>query len=457
MNDNINPLVAFAKKLAEYEAQETNKNTFELTLRANIDDIVDNLGGLSAILQLCLTNPNAAEIITIGQLASLQTLIQPNTLNTQPIQIIDHLSSDTIVYESETDRDINFSVPTIDIDIIVNEINSNNHHLTKLNSSTNTNINMASNTTPNTEPTTMIIKNTNQFYRNAIIFTTNARNNLYFKHLPLPIAEWLFYTVLLGKLWLVGSSCLIVCLLVIAELIHSISETVFFTLRCIAYVIGITGGLSYALSVNIEIFQLILRTFDFWFKMYNLILWIIAFYFINVTQLPSYDIILRVLSMSGVFFCVFILDGLAVPPKLKQCVLCVIGLYFSYSVIFVYFSYSDDTNWNPFKKYNFKYSNVNFKSLYMSSLINLILFMLKPSISQAMIFFTRLYYHKRKKLKSNDANKKESKTTNAKRHNKYERCTVIYKRPKLDWINKTPSDEKDSQGKTETEQAQWWM
>ena len=67
-------------------------------------------------------------------------------------------------------------------------------------------------------------------------------------------------------------------------------------------------------------------------------------------------------------------------------------LVIMYLILFnlpVYFN-AQDVTWNPFKNNGIKESNISFKSLYLSSITNLVLFIFKPMSKDAMKMVYRL-------------------------------------------------------------------
>ena len=90
---------------------------------------------------------------------------------------------------------------------------------------------------------------------------------------------------------------------------------------------------------------------------------------------------------------------------------------------YLYF-YAKDFEWNPF---DFEYSQISFKSIILSSIINLIIFVSKPSFNDIM------RYLKGKIGKCKLLSKSNTKIINKKRD--YQRCGTVYKRPYLKWYD----------------------
>ena len=98
----------------------------------------------------------------------------------------------------------------------------------------------------------------------------------------------------------------------------------------------------------------------------------------------------------------------------------------TFIAVIVYFSV-DDTNtnayWNPFERYNFKYSKIDFKSIFVSSQINLCLFMLKPIFSQI-----------NRKMRRCTLHKKNARESTKDHESLVQRSFVLYKRPYIHWV-----------------------
>ena len=91
-------------------------------------------------------------------------------------------------------------------------------------------------------------------------------------------------------------------------------------------------------------------------------------------QIPS---MLASVAAGIAFTAAFLVDAIILPSHIKK--LASIGaasgtLYFAIDGYLYYQSYK----WNPLHSYGFEYSDINFKSIFTSSMINLSIFLMKP-------------------------------------------------------------------------------
>ena len=87
------------------------------------------------------------------------------------------------------------------------------------------------------------------------------------------------------------------------------------------------------------------------------------------------------------------IDALLFPPKIK--IICV-GIAIFVSSIEVMQTYLTQTDyyWNPLSTFNVKHSNLNWKSIYITSLTNIIIFACKP-----IVCYMKEYFHNKNETK----------------------------------------------------------
>lgn len=90
------------------------------------------------------------------------------------------------------------------------------------------------------------------------------------------------------------------------------------------------------------------------------------------------------------------------------------------SIINIYF-YNIDYQWNPL---DFEYSQISFKSIRLSSLINIALFVAKPLFGDLMRYLRGIVCHKDNSSTLTAAIVKQA---------EYQRCATVYKRPYSQW------------------------
>ena len=232
-----------------------------------------------------------------------------------------------------------------------------------------------------------ILPNLRKFYKYSIGVTAYYCDSLYFMFLPTNTAKYIFKNILYTKVYPV-CSMIVFAILATATQIYSyfFSEYDFtdYLLTAATCCIAIVCSLSYILSANIPIVLFIVQTFNFWYKMYNLTLWIASRYFV-LTGYSRNPLIFVIGSLATGFGygLAFVIDALSTEIRYKNLFVITLAIWSMSMALRVYFLFDDTDNyWNPFDRYNFKYSRINFKSVFVSSQINSCLFMLKPIFSQ---------------------------------------------------------------------------
>lgn len=135
------------------------------------------------------------------------------------------------------------------------------------------------------------------------------------------------------------------------------------------------------------------------------------------------------LSLFSAVMMVFVSDAIFFTVKLKQFYSCGIAAFLIFHAINTFFRVNENEsylNWNPFSKYEDnigKYTNINCKSLLLSSMINLTLFLLKPSFSIIGKKAKKGLCHKRKR------------STNSSSDKYLIQSTSVYKKPHFKWKN----------------------
>ena len=177
--------------------------------------IVDKLGGLDSILQFYLTNKNTGKKPSEEQLRSLKYIL----LSQEGLNIND-------------DSNLHF------------ELKSSN------------------------------------FREHKTALSINASHNLYFKLLNPAIASFLYYNIILNKYYAIGMQSLYFLLVIVSRLAYHLFLVDLFVISgWICLTVSLVFSLSYLLSINLDIFKHVLKTFDFWFLLYNYVTFIIGGHF----------------------------------------------------------------------------------------------------------------------------------------------------------------------------------
>ena len=371
----------------------TNHDVYQQVLTDCQQDIIVTFGGLDTMIHLCLTNHQFSTNKYKSHFDSFKNLMESQKVNINKNNEND-INSDIV---------IKYDDGSFDIDQNTDNNNKNNANV--------------------------ILPNLPEFYKYSLGMIAHYSNSIYFMLLPTRVANYIFEHILHTKIYPV-CSIIMFAVLAIATQIYSyfVSEydLISYFLVSATGCIVVLLSLSYILSANISIVSFILQTFDFWYKMYNLILWITSAYFVFATNITVY-VIVSVAAVCG-YILSFVVDATSVRNKSKNVCIITVALWSIFVAIRVYF-FIDDTNnyWNPFEQYNFQYSRINFKSVFVSSQINLCLFMLKPIFSQINRKIRRCIHNKKNiNIRQNIQDDSESFV---------QRSYVLYKRPYIHWVH----------------------
>ena len=382
----------YAKRLKEFS--ESNDNTYQKVLDDYQNDIIDRFGGLNTMIQLCLTN--------------------------------DQFSTDTYKPQFESFKTFMKS----------QNINIGNEYLNALSG-----IDPEETTVGDKKHNGAILPNLEEFYRYSLGLVVYYSDNLYFTWLSPEKAKYICDDVLATKMYPICVTGTAITLLLTSSIYaHFIDyDNIFYSLMTTCFSMGTFLSLSYIFSANISVIKFIIQTFEFWYKMFNLIFWIISGYFINASSLSSwwYHVVASV-TIICVYSTLFVLDATCILNKYKNMFIIAVvsfGMYIGLDVYF--FTDPDDRNlnWNPFEQYNFKYSKIDFKSVFISSQLNLCLFISKPIFTQMS-----------RKIRRYIQNKKNGGTsTSARKSTKddgifVQRSYILYKRPYIHWVVDCNSD-----------------
>ena len=231
----------------------------------------------------------------------------------------------------------------------------------------------------------------------------------------------------------------------IAEIMRSIDQStihsdIYVVLRFLYCFFTTSWILSWISIMNIDVISIIFHTFDFWFKTWNLILWLITFFCIHIIKTDRYiaDLMFSAIGLSMAAMAAFLLDAIPIAYKMKQFILICVTFCYILILIFSYFTYPE-VLYNPFEKYNFKhtYTQISLKSTFMGSYCNIVLFIGKPLFTDIKDMLKPVVKRIKCKQDKNDSNTKKGSNnknkTNNKNNNDTERLVCVYKRPKIKW------------------------
>ena len=448
----------------------------------DVSSVIVALGGINKVVQLCLTHPDSSPNSNLqyfeGAVSSLKKIINKQNTNNQSVESINtkhennknieqigsksvsamHNQQDSpdfksvmslnsfcsdcdinadafeiadspniVVFDSNnTNQDEKTSIDSRIQDIIINyDENKSNPHV-----QVNSNHDQTSNT-----KNIVLVQTLGQFYKASIVFCPDCRNSIYYKYLSDFRANQCFKLVIYNKYYSIAMTCLAVALYVASEISNlwlrqfrdingDNRSTSYLTLRWMEASVIVFYATTVIATMNFDMIKLICNTFDFWFKIWNTVIHVICFIWINIqtSSRPLLDLIVLATPFVITAVCFAMADSVPLKYKIKKFILSTWTFMYSFNMIRVYFSYQD-VYYNPFEKYNFKYSQVSLKSMFMGSYVNIILFVSKPLVADAYyLLLAKCTGHSN----SNSNNADNSGT-------QHERLLTIHKRPKVKW------------------------
>ena len=436
------PLLSLFDRTATLQALVFNIKHFDIKhdksfhkyVSNNEEEIIVNLGGIVNIITLCLTHPSVSNntdsnLISKANILSLQQIFDSFGTSVNTIANYGHVNmtkseADALMmltpnnnYDIDTDNSI-LNVPLIGNETRRSNENKSNH---------------------------IMAKNMYQYYTSSIILSTRIENCLYFKLFSIGTAnEWInrifyhkrFLIGMLSAFWIFGAISLAIHF--IGILIDKdnnewiVFECVFRSL-CMLFTIVIFVLLS--LSLNFRVMKIILDTFDFWFKMWNMVLWLISLIWINIEASPHSDdnviglvtseILLTIGTALGCCL-VFFIDAIPMGYQLKNYMSISGATLIFAQMISGYLRYKD-VRYNPFNESFDQFTTISLKSIHLGAYFNIGLFTLKPILSYVLRkMYNKIYSRQPKSIiKSNES-----------KRGHYDRLITVYKRPKIQWQTK---------------------
>ena len=361
-----------------------NESKFNNILNQHQQQIIVAFGGMGNVIELCLTNPNATKYVDINsrKFDSLKTILTLNEDDRDSIVITDLNNIDDIKTNCRYDMAIgdtgNNNVDVKTTNVQHNHSDNYNNNVNHLISKYDSNHHMQT------------VNNTTEYYHSNIVVDCDAPNSSLFKLIDNTNVGLLLYNAILSKKLFVVMMCVwfVVVALYRANFYYSRLQTVSF----FACMIGLVSGLLYVISLvmvaNITIITLITNTFDFWFKVCNVIVlytasWIRKYNLARVHIFSSKRALISEVSIQfGYFviiFVLFVFDAIPLSIKTKRIAIVIFTIITTALIVEFYFA-GQDFEWNPF---NIEYTQISFKSVVLSSWTNLIIFVAKPVLSDA--------------------------------------------------------------------------
>ena len=416
----------------------------------NVDVLASSLGGWDVVFDLCLSNPDANRLADLDQFHTTVKKISndngdipyPKWINI-PIPNCNSTTTSPRAHKNSTPSLQDDTIANIDQLQSTENLNSISQIPPIQIASTNWNIN-SNNTNINSSTShkdqQVFVHDTKEYDKSLIIIETSMNNSPFFKYFPDFIAKAMLNKVILNKRFVFGWIIFGFTLGITGFIFSTIFKMIwmYYILTTPVWISCLIVGSIYLLSMNIIVCKLIFETFDFWFKVYNVLILVWSFTVLksdsNSTAIitpqlgQAYHIFydsLWVINAMIISLALFIVDALPISSKTKRISIGLTGIYCFGEVVYAYFYYQDYT-WNPF---NFEYSVISFKSIYLSSGSNISLFVLKPVLSDVIRIV-------KKRISDSTRGNKKSGINNSidiNDKNNYERCSSIYKRPYIKW------------------------
>ena len=396
-------------QLAHFLKETQHDPKYKEQLSSNALSIVFVLGGIENVLTLCLTHPDADKDYCGQVLTSIKQLIPQ--LDNKVTATSDNLGD--------------FQPPRL--------------ALVPSTSGTGTITPIKASTSPlqDSQPIatkTIMVQNPIEYYQSAIIFNPVMNSNLYFKWLNYDRASWMM-SIVFNKWYGFGyvtAVCVIFFLASMVEMIYGSNNSVYLIFTILSGILPIFLGIFLILSMNLDIIEIIYNSFDFWFKIWNLIIWEFSYMWINIKSENriAIDWILGMLSAVVSFLTIFTIDALPVDYKIKRKALFSIALIFLYLIIVRYFTY-DELYIHPLGSYSPKHTRINVKSLFLGSYANIVLFVAKPVLGDVGRWLLRKYLQYTQNIRFQSDNDNDNDNDNDKQQ--VERFVSLYKRSKVKW------------------------
>ena len=339
----------------------TNKDS----LNEHQTALIDAFGGLNTVIYLCLSNPDSTKFVNEEKLNVLMNLVQSNAITHNHNDKNPHTHSNGSIMVEQEKHDCSSNKQLKDISDKCLELQ------------------VLPVTSPMHNTKNAIFRNLMDFYTHSMIIIADPYNNIYSKKCNLSSQHTQF---ILDKI--LFTTWFPACCSFLAMLLYVLSQ-VYWYLICDDYdgiymfliisssLMGCCVSVSYMLSASINVCLLILQTFDFWFKAYNISLGIVSSYFLGIFR-NDFHFVLFNMNLLLFIGTLFIFDAIFISSISKNILIIITVGILIYNAAHLYFNISD-VYWDPFDS---EYTRISVKSTTISSYINLALFVLKPIFGQ---------------------------------------------------------------------------
>ena len=402
-------------------------------LDSNKEEIIDALGGLQNVIHLCISNQNATHQIDEHKFQKLANIINStsNNLNSGGVSSSNNYTKNnpttTIISRLETvdndnDNDNDHGHDNIAIDQSSQTQAITGTTVVRDDFQANTNYFIANNLSEYSSKSIVL----NVYPTDCLLFTLLPKIRLfsYFQDMETLIKT---YTILTNNNYLVIFASIIVISFIIGDTVYATANNllVYYFFYTFGYFLGILLCISGVLIINITIFYLVIDTFDFWFKLFNVILFQVSYIVLgdfraDKIQFPVWYWFFFVVSSLFIFSLLFLIDTFNVPTKIKSVVRVLVAMFLFATSMWRYIVQQDQL-WNPFETNRWD-TSISFKSVYLSATFNLALFTLKPLLVRAAKRMCLVCKKRTRQDKEKDS-----------QENDVEQFTSVLKRPYIKW------------------------
>lgn len=344
--------ISIADQLSNISSEDAE---FSSSLQTHQNEIINSLGGLSNVLQMCLRYESQD---------SYQSTVSQNTLQLISTKLLQNPTTASSTSQPSDNSDNNDSKE--------NEENTKMRKRDKAKAQLKF---VMADLRANSS--------TQEWMKKDDVIKVDASSNMFFYCCSKTIATHLYYIVtlsnwypFLGMFALVPLALTIIFTLVVED---ETLQLVFWNLFKAYFAIY---SMFYGFGFNIGIIKGVLTTFDFWYKLFQCLLAIFATIGLQGSKPAIINVIGDIALFFGLVFPLLLFDAWNLHFKAKVLVLTimtvVLGLFYS----FIYFLVNDQI-WDPFKSFNSfdGRTAISLKSVLLSALLNVILYTVKPLIS----------------------------------------------------------------------------
>ena len=421
-----------------------NTTILDNILEENISKVIYSLGGLSNVIQLCLANPNASKYIDKDKFQSFETIMRENGIsfdNLDELPNNENKSNNTeIVIVHDNDNIETQTSPTrvTMVDTTERQMSDEIFDNSYIKYIRQFKANNTDNTKTIENKWIAIVDNLSEYYKSRLIPTIKSKEKIIF--------QWFgvggyIEKLIASKMFLYSLPLLAILGLTIAFILWTIDgpNLSYFATMTGTFLIADFFATIHFLNAHKLLYSLIFNTFDFWFMLWNGINGSIARLALGVYHESFvWYTIARAVTFVYVVVALACGDAAHVPKQSKAIISAVVVMCYSFIGLKFYFQ-GKDVTWNPFESYGIKEANISFKSVYLSSLTNIVLFSSK-------YWFKDIYSLLHKLIKVyvcttvNGSDENDMSTIHSNSHDDTNvnyancaRCVSLYTRPYVQW------------------------